>query len=150
MKRKIICILCAMLSFTLLNTNIVNAEDETTIHTEKIESSDSVFRYTEIYANNPTLSISNRTARATASINLLGKYRCIIRTTLQRSTNQSSWTDVITWEENGQWSGLTSFSYDYTTAVNLYYQVKCTIEVYNTNNTLLESNTEYSNIVCCT
>ena len=151
MKRKTICILCALLTIGSMTVNGVYADTYEENITFRSESSPiTTRRYMEILDNNPNLSISNRNAKVTSNVNLLGNYRCTIDVTLQRSSNQTTWTNVKTWENDGKWNGLVTFSYNYTVAPNLYYRVQVEVTVYNANGSELEKDTKYSSIIRCT
>ena len=118
-------------------------------NTNSIVAYDGELRYIAIFNNNPSLSISNRLANIDSSVYIIGDYTYEIITTLQRSTNKTSWTNVTQWIETGAGNKNTTYSYTYTTAINLYYHVSCTINIYS-NGRLIESNTETSPIIRCT
>lgn len=148
MKQKIFVFLLLLSSCASMVIPSVYAEEYSAV-TSHIENEIEPRRYTAIFFNAPKLSISNRTAYVTSDVTITGNYRYEVITTLQRSTNRTSWTNVTSWTESGNGSLADSFSYSYSTAPNLYYQVTCEINVYNSSGRLIESNTETSSIVRC-
>ena len=148
MKKKIFVFLLLLSSCVAMAIPSVYAEEDSAV-AARIENEIEPRRYVAIFFNEPKLSISNRNANVTSDVTITGNYRYEIITTLQRSTNRTSWTNVTSWTESGSGSLSDSFSYSYTTAPNLYYQVTCEINVYNSSGRLIESNTETSSIVRC-
>ena len=146
MKQKLMFSLCFAALLISLPVNKVNAlEPDTSPFIDFYGE----LRYIAIFNNNPSLSISNYLANIKSSVYIIGDYNYEIITTLQKSTNKTSWTNVTQWIETGAGNKNTTYSYTYTTAINLYYQVSCTINIYS-NGRLIESNTETSPIIRCT
>lgn len=75
---------------------------------------------------------------STGNLTYFQNYDSVIKLTLQRSTNGSSWSNVKTWSKSFSGSGYHSLEEGWYVAKGYYYRVVNTSEIKN-GNTVLET-----------
>lgn len=155
MKMKKICaafVACLLLTSFNSIVSAVDVDNTITSRQNNITTSDSINRrFQYIVGNIPDISINNREATLDVNVNIVGGYSYEIIITLQRSTNQSSWTNVKTWPSiTGTGTHHNTHTYNYSPlSPNLYYRVQSKVTIYNSNGSVLEESTRNSSAIRC-
>ena len=94
--------------------------------------------YDYISSVKATLGISSSgKATCEALVRTFGAYDIELTITLQKSSNQATWSDVKTWNATG--SRIASASKTYYVSSGYYYRITVIADIYDDNHNLLES-----------
>lgn len=146
MKKKIVALLLLFVSATSC-TSLIGAYDGDNYSSPTMNS---VSPYlVSIQSNIPTLSISGTQATITVQYKLYTNCIAEVSTTLQKSSNKSTWSKVQEWLDTDSGAGTHILSHNTNISTGYYYRLKCTISTYDTSNNLIEKNTSYSSSIFC-